>query len=449
VFLQKTNKETHMKPGRKRTKFAAVVGIDWADEKHDVCIWDAEGESMERDILEHRPEVLHDWVRRLRGRYKGLPVAVGLEQSRGALAYLLMQYGFCTIFFTHSATVAKLREAWTPSGAKDDPDDAELVMELVRDSNHKLQAWRPDTPETRRLQLLCEQRRKFVNLRVKLTNRLRSVLKAYYPLACEVAGDKLHEGLALDFLSKWPTLQSLKRARPSTLRNFYTRHSSRYMKTIEKRIEAVADAEPVTEDAVILETHTMEVAGIVGQLKTLRKTIKEYDKTIGKLYTQHDEATLIASLPATGRVFGPRLIAALGTDRNRFGSAGELANFSGIAPVTERSGKSEWIHRRFKCPTFIKQSFHEWANETTKHSIWARAFYIQAKERGMGHHQAVRALAFKWIRIIYRCWKERVPYDEMHYLSILKKRSPQLWKTISEHPDAVRLNGPLESQFLG
>lgn len=437
-----------MKPGRKLTQFAACIGIDWADKKHDICEWNAEKQTESNKIVENRPERLHEWACALRDRYKGQPVAIGLEQSRGPLAYLLMQYGCFTIFFVHPATVKKMREAWTPSGAKDDPGDAELIMEMVRDSNYKLTAWRPDTPETRRLQLLCEHRRKFINLRVKLTNRLRSTLKAYYPLACEVAGDKLNEGLALDFLTKWPTFDALKRSRPETLRSFYTRHSSRYIKTIEKRIKAIAEARPVTDDPVIIESHAMEVGALVAQLKQLRKTIKEYDKTIGKLYTQHAEARIVASLPATGRVFGPRLIAALGTDRNRFGSAGELANFSGIAPVTERSGKSEWIHRRWKCPVFIKQSFHEWANETTKHSLWARAFYVQARERGMGHHQAVRALAFKWIRIIYRCWKEQVPYDEMHYISILKRRGTGLWKTITEHPDAIKLNGPIESQFL-
>ncbi|QHI68723.1 transposase [Tichowtungia aerotolerans] len=164
--------------------------------------------------------------------------------------------------------------------------------------------------------------------------------------------------------------------------------------------------------------------------------------------TDHEDAQIISSFPATGRVFAPRLIAALGTDRERFGSALDLENYSGMAPVTERSGKSEWIHRRWKCSNFIRQSFHEWAGETTKHSIWARAFYIQARERGMGHHQAVRALAYKWIRILYKCWKERVPYDELHYLSVLKKRGSNLWKIIAEHPDAIRLNGPIESQFL-
>ena len=438
-----------MKPGRKLTKFAASIGIDWSDKKHDICEWNAEKQTESTAVVENRPERLHEWICSLRERYRGQQVAVGLEQSKGALAYLLMQYGFITIFFIHPATVKKMRDAWTPSGAKDDPGDAGLIMELVRDSNYKLTAWRPDTPETRRLQLLCEHRRKFINLRVKLTNRLRSVLKDYYPLACEVAGDKLNEGLALDFLTRWPTLEALKRARPSTLHSFYTRHSSRYMKTIEKRIEAIAEAEPVTDDEVIIESHSMQALALVAQLKTLRKTIQDYDKLIGKIYRQHDEARIIASLPATGKVFGPRLIAALGTDRNRFGSAGELANYSGIAPVTERSGKMLWIHRRWKCPVFVKQSFHEWANETTKHSLWARAFYVQARERGMGHHQAVRALAFKWIRIIYRCWKEQVPYDEMHYISILKRRGSELWTTITEHPDAVKLNGPLESQFLG
>jgi hypothetical protein len=119
-----------------------------------------------------------------------------------------------------------------------------------------------------------------------------------------------------------------------------------------------------------------------------------------------------------------------------------------LPAFTERSGKPHWVHRRWKGSNFIRQSFHEWAGETRKHSLWARAFYIQAREKGMGHHQAVRALAYKWIRILYRCWKERVPCDELHYYSVLKRRGSGLIRIMLEHPDAIRLNGPLESQFL-
>ena len=437
-----------MKEARKNEESPVVLGIDWADQKHDICLWDTESKTLEFDVVKHRPEVLHDWMCKLRDRFPGRSIAVGLEQSKGALAFLLMQYGFITIYFVHPATVAKMRDAWTPSGAKDDPGDAELIMGIVRDSNHKLRAWHPDSPDTRRLMLLSEHRRKLVDLRVKLTNELRSCLKSCYPLACEVAGDKLNEGLALDFLTRWPTFEKLKRSRLSTIRSFYTHGNSRCSKAIEKRLEAIEHAEPVTTDEVIVESFSMQMLALVAQLKQLRKSIQEYDRQTVRIYATHDDVAIISSFPATGKVFGPRLIAALGTDRNRFGSAQELENYSGIAPVTERSGKMHWIHRRWKCSNFIRQSFHEWAGETRKHSLWARAFYIQAREKGMGHHQAVRALAYKWIRILYRCWKEQIPYDELHYISVLKRRGSGLIKIMLEHPDAIRLNGPIESQFL-
>jgi transposase len=426
VFLQKTNKETHMKNGRKPNTFAAFVGIDWADRKHDFCLWDKEAGTPEFGRVEHRPALLHEWIASLRTRYPDQRIAVGLEQSRGALIHLMMQYEFIVLFIINPAASAQYRKTWKPSRAKDDPSDAALLMELVRDHRDKLKPWHPEDDPTRRLSLLTEHRRCAVNLRVKLTNQLRSALKAYYPLACEVAGDKLNEGMALNFLSRWPTLETLQRARPSTLRQFYHRLNSRYPKTIEKRIERIVQAQPLTTDAVIIESYARLVLMLVEQLKSLRKSIAEYDREISRLYTQHPEASIISTFPATGKVFGPRLIAALGTDRTRFDSAQAISSYSGIAPVTERSGKSEWVHRRWAAPAFIRQSFHEWAGETIRHSIWARAFYAEARERGMGHHQAVRALAFKWIRILYRCWSERKPYDELHYLSMLKKRGSSL-----------------------
>jgi transposase len=448
VFLEKTRKEIVMITDSKNKVFAATLSFDWADEKHDFNLWDAEHGTMETGVIQHSPEVINKWLRKIAERYKGQPVAVGLEQSKGSLAYLLMEHEWLTIYFVHPATVAAMRDAWKPSGAKDDPMDAELIMNIVRDSNHKLSAWKPDCEETRRLKLLCEHRRRLVDLRVKLTNELRSCLKTYYPLACSVAGDKLNEPMALDFITKWPTLGKLKRSRESTVRSFYTRGNSRSATAINLRVDKIKKAAPVTTDDVLIESYSMLALSLVAQLKVLRESIQEHDRKILEIYRSHSDASIISSFPATGKVFGPRLIAALGTDRTRFNSAQAIANYSGIAPVTERSGKSEWVHRRWRCSNFIRQSFHEWANETTKHSLWARAFYIQAREKGMGHHQAVRALAYKWIRILYVCWKNNRPYDEMHYLIMLKKRGSNLIKIIAEHPDAANLNSSIANQFI-
>ena len=122
----------------------------------------------------------------------------------------------------------------------------------------------------------------------------------------------------------------------------------------------------------------------------------------------------------------PRLLAAFGSQRERYQNAGEVQTSSGIAPVTENSGKSSWVHFRFACSKFLRQSFHEWAAQSITRSQWARAYYELQRRRGKKHHAAVRALAFKWIRIIYRCWKERVAYDENVYLAALAKHNSPL-----------------------
>jgi hypothetical protein len=112
--------------------------------------------------------------------------------------------------------------------------------------------------------------------------------------------------------------------------------------------------------------------------------------------------------------------------RERYGSARDVQSYSGIAPVTESSGKKKWVHFRWACPKFLRQSFHEWAGHSIAQSEWARVFYQQQRHKGKGHHAAVRALAFKWIRVVFRCWKDGVAYDESRYLATLVKRGSPL-----------------------
>ena len=131
----------------------------------------------------------------------------------------------------------------------------------------------------------------------------------------------------------------------------------------------------------------------------------------------------------------PRLIVAFGTDRDRWEDAGALTSFSGIAPVTGRSGHSEWIHFRYACPQFVRQTFHEFAAHSIQRSVWARAYYDQKIGAGKHHHAAVRSLAFKWIRILFRCWKNHTPYDEAIYLRALENHNSPLdtmgrWETV-------------------
>jgi hypothetical protein len=165
----------------------------------------------------------------------------------------------------------------------------------------------------------------------------------------------------------------------------------------------------------------------VRQLAVLRDSVRDLEKRIAELAQQQEDWPIFDSLPGAGQALAPRLMAALGTRRERFCSASELQCFSGIAPVKEASGNTQWVHLRWACPKFLRQTFHEWAACSLTQSVWAKAYYDELKARGKKHQIAVRALAFKWMRILYRCWQDRKPYSEQLPLArLVKRRSAQI-----------------------
>ena len=410
--------------------FAAYIGIDWSDQKHNICLMASappgQPSKPEHEVVEHRPEPLTEWVVGLRQRFGGRKVAVCLEQSRGALIHALMGYEFLVLYPVNPKTLARYREAFAPSQAKDDPTDAELLLDLLLKHRDKLRAWKPDDELTRTLALLVEGRRKAVDLRTQLSNQLSASLKGYFPQALDWVGDKVYSPMSCDLLTKWPTLEALQRAKPQALREFYYGHGCRRGDLIEPRIQAIAKATPLTRDKAIVESSVLAVKMLARQLRTLGEAIEEYERRLQELFPSHPDAPLFAHLPGAADALAPRLLTAFGTDRNRFESANEIQAHAGVAPVTERSGKSTWVHWRWACPKFIRQTFHEFAQHSMKSSSWAKAFYQMQRQKGKGHHAAVRALAFKWIRILFRCWKDRQPYVESQYLDSLRKRGAPL-----------------------
>jgi len=404
----------------------AYIGLDWADERHSVHLQTAEG-LIEHRELEQKPAVLHDWVAQLQQRFGGGKIAVALEQRKGAVIHALLMYDCFVLYPINPKALARYRAAFTTSGAKADPRDSELLLDLVVRHRDKLRAWVPDTVESRKLQGLCEQRRKLVNQRVALTNRLTSLLKQYFPQALEWVGD-LASVQACDFLTRWPTLAAIQVARPSAVRRFYHDHNCRKRAVIDARLAAVAAARPLTTDPAVIEPLSLSVQTYATQLRTLITAIQTFDAHIAAVFATHADHDIFGSFPGAGDVCAPRLAAAFGTDRARWDSAAELQAHSGIAPVTERRGKSIWVHHRLACPKFVKQTFHEFADQSIRFSRWARAYYDQQRSRGNDHHSALRALAYKWIRILFRCWRERRPYDEAQYIAALRRRGSPLAK---------------------
>lgn len=408
------------------TQFAAFVGLDWADQKHDVSVVSAGGTNPDHQVIIHSPEALNEWLLQLHQQFPQGKIAICLEQSRGALIFHLLGYDFLTLFPVNPKSLARFREAFTASGSKDDFSDADYLREMVTLHHHRLRPWKPDDEQSRTISFLAEGRRKAVDDRIRLVNRLRSTLKMYFPQAINLVGDNLHSPMSLDFLHKWPQLQDVKKAHSKTVKKFYSCHNSRSSERVKERLEQIRTAVPITTDRAVIKSSLIIVKMLVGQISQINNTIEEFDAELKSLYDNHPDKNIFDSFPGSGKALGPRLAAAWSSDRNRYESAASVQKYSGIAPITKASGKTKIVVRRLACPKFMLQTFHEFANCSRKSSIWAQAYYEMMRKRGKNHHTAIRSLAFKWIRIMYRCWQDQTEYDELKYLRALKKTNSPL-----------------------
>ena len=404
----------------------AWIGLDWADQRHEIRLRAAGSTRVESFTVEQKPEALHSWVAQLQARFPQGKIAVALEQSRGAVIYALMNYDFLLLYPVPPKGLARYREAFFPSGAKSDPGDADLLLEIVWKHPDRLRVWQPDDALTRQLRLLVEHRRQTVDDRTRLTNRLTALLKTYFPQALDWAGE-LSKPAAYEFLGPWPSLEALQAAGRSTWRRFYRAHRRLSAEELDQLLNAIAQAQPLTRDRALLEASVLMTATLVDQLRSVLAALKRLDQKLQELFNQHPDHEIFDRLPGAGDALAPRLLSAFGTNRQRYQDVQDLQQFSGIAPVTEASGKTHWVHWRMACPKFLRQTFHEFADASRKKSCWAEAYYQQHRQQGASHHAAVRALAYKWIRILFRCWKTSTPYDESVYLKALQHRHSPLW----------------------
>ena len=407
-----------------KSEFSIYVGLDWANSKHDVCVQIGNGDVRSFYVIKHTPEAIDAWLLSLRKECKG-NIAIAVELTKGPIVYALQKYNFVTVFPIHGLTLARYRQAMFPSGAKDDPSDAELALDMMLNYPNKVKRLHASSDNSRTLALLVEQRRLLVEDRRRNTNRLIDALKQYYPQPLNWFSHRDSE-LFCDFLIKWPTLDVIKRAREKTIINFFNSRGGPAGVNTEQRLKAIKGAVALTVDDSVILPYKMLATSLCKQILTLIGNIRIYDKQIKALFHTMPDAALFESLPGTGPCLAPRLLAAIGEDRERFNNAQEIQNYTGLSPVTERSGQKSWVHWRWQCSKFVRQSFIEWSEKSVKQSYWAGLYYNQQRAKGKSHQTAVRALAYKWVRIVYRCWKSRTLYDESKFLKALKERKSPL-----------------------
>ena len=348
-------------------EFAAFIGLDWADAQHDVCLQVAGSDKREGKTLDHRPAVIEAWVTDLRQRFEGQPIAMALELNKGPIVEALRQYDGLVLFHINPLMLARYRQAFTPSRAKDDPTDAELQLELLLRHRDKLKPLMPQSPEMRALAQLVEHRRRLVGDRVRITNRLTSTLKTYFPHVLQWFPHK-DTMLFCDFLSQWPTLKAAQLARRRTLERFFHQHHVRDEQRIHECLAAIKSAVPLTTDEGVMMPNALMAQALMTQLRVCLAAIERFDHAIAERAQRHPDYALFEALPGAGPVLAPRLLVAFGEQRERYGAAEEMQQYAGIAPVLERSGKQSWVHWRCQCPKFMRQTFAEWAAESMQFS---------------------------------------------------------------------------------
>jgi len=398
----------------------AWVGWDWADQHHDIFLETAEGQTQ-RIKLPHRPDRLHGWLKELGQRFGGAKVVLAIEACQSALLPIFLQYGFLELYLINPKSLAYFRQVVRPSGSKSDDLDCRLACQLVKAHRSLLSEFIVEDELTRELGLLVGYRRDLVDQRSGLANQLKSILKVYFPLALEMLQDDTTTALAADFVLKFPTLQALQQASKHQMTQFFKGHGCRLTKGLAERLSRVAAAVAVTDQAAWNNPHSFMACAVAEQLKVLIGRIDQLAERICILAEQHPNCALARSLPGAAAVLEPRIMAVLGSRVEAYPKAQGLAVRDGVAPRRIQSGNSCLTIRRLAKPQFEHQTWIEFAKSSLLTCAWARAFVAAKTKAGKSYFTAIRALAFKWIRILHACWQNGTVYDEKTYLAALKK----------------------------
>ena len=399
------------------------VGIDWADDHHDVCVTDDTAATLAEFQIAHRAEgfaTLHAAI----AQHQSDPnqVLVALETSRGLLVYDLLCQGY-QVYAINPKAVNRYKDRHVLSSAKDDRLDALAQAHLLRTDRHRFQPMAPAPEHYRLLDRMCLDLRKLIDEKTRLSNQITSCLKEYYPQAVGLFRD-VASPISLAFFQAFPDPDTVRQTDRSDFAAFF--RTQRY--THPQRVDALYERThaPVPEaDPVVVEAGKLRLAALVAQLAVVLAHQGTYERAIKTLLEELPEAQPVATLPGIDKRLVPELVAALGPNRpeqpKRFESASDLMKFSGCAPITRASGKRHSVLLRRACDKRLRRTFYDWAMSSLSWSSWARAYYDHRKAHNHAHATILRGLGQKWAKILYALWSSGEDYDEAHHIEQLKR----------------------------
>jgi transposase len=381
------------------------IGIDWADQKHDVCILAEDGRVLSEFSIDH------DWdgFERLQAVLERLGLLeINLERSDGLLVERLVSQGW-PVYVTAPTVVAKRR----PRRSKDDRGDAYLLASLRRSGDRDT---RPVVVQSELVEELRQVTQAFEQIQRhqrRMSNQLAQVLKHYYPAAVGLFS-QLHSPLSLAFLTAYPTPEAARAASRAELQAFFKRQHYRWMRRFEEIYQRLQQPAP---PARVCTGYVSHVLALVAMLQTLHEQRHALERRMKELFDAHPEADWWRAFPGAGPLTAPRLLARIGDQRERFPSAKVLQAVAGTVPVTRRSGKKTIVEFRVACSKPLRNVVMDLARNSVRKSGWARSYFRDQLARGHPTHRAYRALARNWLRIIWKLWQTGELYDEARHVA--------------------------------
>jgi transposase len=385
------------------------TGIDWAAATHAVCVMNAGGRVVAEFSIEHSADGIATLTRRLARFGDPGDLPIGIERPDGRLVDLLLEAGHPVVPVKPNA-IKTWREGEVLSGAKSDAGDAAVIAEYLRLRYHRLQPAVPYSGQTRALRTVVRTRDDLVDMRVAATNQLAAVLDAHWPGAKAIFAD-VESPISLKFLTRYPTPASARHLGGKRMAAFLAEHGYSGRRSAAALLERLRAAPPGTTGEALTEALHDAVLALVAVLAALNTAVKDLDRSVTAHLGEHPDGKIFTSLPRSGQINAAQMLAEWGDARPAYAHPDAVAALAGCTPVTKKSGKHHAVHFRWACNKRFRKAITTFADNSRHASPWAAKIYNDARAAGKDHPHAVRILARAWIRVIWRCWINEMPYN--------------------------------------
>lgn len=417
LYKAASERTRSLKFSQKEVLVMFYVGIDWATDHHNIFIADESGAKIDSFCIPHNPKgmsLLRDKLRNLLTPKEQILIAI--ETPRNLLVEFLLNEGY-TIYPINPKSVDRYRDRYRPSGARDDSFDAMVLANIIRTDRDQFRAILPNSALARELKILTQDEQHLIRLKTRLVNQIQACLKDYWPTALELFSE-IDQAVTLDFLLKYPRPEIIPLAE---LKKFLQKHHYPLSEEKAKEIHKKLSRPQIFVEDFTIRAKSRLLITLVGQLEALITQLDEYQREIVKLFNEHPDCSVFKSLPGSGPKNGPRLLAEMGDNRQRYSKAKNAQCEAGTSPITDASGKSKIVRMRYSCRKPFRNVLYQFAFSSLRESAWAKKFYDTQRDKGNTHTEALRALGNKWLKIIFRLWKDGTTYNEDRHLASIMR----------------------------